>query len=77
MSAVCIAVTDIGIGVAPEDVPHLFERFYRGKQVAQSSIPGIGFGPSIVKEIVEAHGGTVGAKSRTARAALLDCGCRR
>ena len=42
---VCIAVTDTGIGIAPEDMPHLFERFYRGKQVAQSTIPGHGPGP--------------------------------
>lgn len=55
----CISVTDTGIGIAPEDLPHLFERFYRGRQVAQLDIPGVGLGLSIVKEIIEAHGGTV------------------
>ncbi len=59
-----ISVTDTGIGIAPEDVPHLFERFYRGKQVAQSAIPGTGLGLAIVKEIVEAHGGTVEVESQ-------------
>ncbi|MBI5567943.1 MAG: sensor histidine kinase [Chloroflexi bacterium] len=55
----CVQLRDTGLGVAPEDLSHLFERFYRSKQAAQSSIPGTGLGLSIVKEIVEAHGGTV------------------
>ncbi|MBI5565655.1 MAG: GAF domain-containing protein [Chloroflexi bacterium] len=60
---VCVSVTDTGIGIAPEDVPHVFERFYRGQPVAQSNIPGTGLGLAIVKEIVEAHGGTVQVES--------------
>jgi PAS domain S-box-containing protein len=59
-----IDVTDSGIGILPEDVPHLFERFYRGRQVSQSNIPGTGLGLAIVKEIVEAHGGTVEVDSQ-------------
>jgi signal transduction histidine kinase len=55
---VCIAVADTGIGIVPGDVPHIFERFYRGK-VAQVTAPGTGLGLAIVKEIAEAHGGTV------------------
>lgn len=59
----CVQIKDTGLGIAPEDVSHLFERFYRGKQAAQSSIPGTGLGLSIVKEIAEAHGGTVEVES--------------
>jgi signal transduction histidine kinase len=56
---VYIQVIDTGPGITPEDVPHLFERFYRGRHVARSMIPGTGLGLAIVKEIIEAHGGTV------------------
>lgn len=59
-----VDVIDSGIGVPAEDVPHLFERFYRGRQVSQSNIPGTGLGLAIVKEIIEAHGGTVEVDSQ-------------
>jgi len=60
---VCIEVTDTGRGIPADEVPHLFERFYRGRDVAQSTIPGTGLGLSIVKEIIESHGGTVDVQS--------------
>jgi PAS domain S-box-containing protein len=56
---VCLEVQDTGIGIDPEDLPHLFERFYRGRQVRQSKIHGTGLGLAIVKEIVDMHGGCV------------------
>lgn len=56
---VCIDVEDTGIGIEPEDMPHLFERFYRGKQVRQSKIHGTGLGLAIVKEILEMHDGQI------------------
>jgi len=52
-------VQDTGMGIAPEDLPHLFERFYRGQRASQSSVRGTGLGLSIVKEIVDWHGGEV------------------
>ena len=58
-----VTVTDTGIGITPDDLPHVFDRFYRGQQVAQLNIPGTGLGLAIVKEIVEAHGGTVEVES--------------
>lgn len=58
--AVCLEVCDTGIGIAPEDKPHLFDRFYRGQQVASMShTPGSGLGLAIVKEIVDLHQGTI------------------
>lgn len=52
-------VQDTGMGIVPEDLPHLFERFYRGQRASQSSVRGTGLGLSIVKEIVEWHGGEI------------------
>jgi len=60
---VCIEVTDTGLGIPPDELSHVFERFYRGRDVAQSAVPGSGLGLSIVKEIVESHGGTVEVQS--------------
>lgn len=52
-------VRDSGFGIPPEDEPHLFQRFYRGSQHRQGSIPGTGLGLAIVKEIVELHQGQI------------------
>ena len=50
------------LGLASEDMPYLFERFYRGEKSRSRQHGGSGIGLAIVKELVEAHGGTVGAK---------------
>ena len=60
---VCLQVQDTGMGIDPEDVPHLFERFYRGRRATQSDIPGTGLGLAIVKEIVDLHGGRIEVES--------------
>jgi two-component system phosphate regulon sensor histidine kinase PhoR len=59
-----LTVSDTGIGVAPEEVGRLFGRFFRGTQATQRHIPGAGLGLSIVRAIVEAHGGLVTVDSR-------------
>ena len=61
---VCLEVYDTGIGIDPEDVPHLFERFYRGKHADRADIPGSGLGLAIVKEIVDLHTGRIEVESR-------------
>ena len=61
---VCLEVTDTGRGIPADELPHVFERFYRGRAVAQSAIPGTGLGLSIVKEIIESHGGMVEVRSQ-------------
>ena len=58
-----LSVTDRGIGVAPGDLPHIFEPFYRAKEVIDAQIHGNGLGLALVKEIAEAHGGSVKATS--------------
>lgn len=59
-----VRVIDAGVGIAPEDLPHLFERFYRVDTARNRAHGGAGLGLSIVKAIVEAHGGTVSVESR-------------
>jgi signal transduction histidine kinase len=54
-----IAVVDRGLGIAAADLPHIFEPFYRGAEAQSRQIRGNGLGLSIVKGIVEAHGGRV------------------
>lgn len=60
---VCLEVRDTGIGIDAEDQKHLYERFYRGKQVRQSKIHGTGLGLAIVKEIVDLHDGSIQVQS--------------
>ncbi len=62
-SRVCIEVRDTGVGIDKEDLPHIFDRFYRGSNVRQSNIHGTGLGLAIVKEISDLHGGTIEVKS--------------
>jgi PAS domain S-box-containing protein len=64
-------VEDTGIGIDPEDLPHIFERFYRGKQVRQTRISGTGLGLAIVKEIVDLHEGTIEIKSKVNKGSVF------
>lgn len=57
-------VENSGPGIAEEDLPFIFERFYRGEKSRSRGYGGTGIGLAIVKELVEAHGGKVGAESR-------------
>ncbi|QJX00812.1 sensor histidine kinase [Frigoriglobus tundricola] len=58
-----VTVANDGGGVAPEDLPFLFERFFRAEKSRSREHGGVGIGLAIVKELVEAHGGRVGAES--------------
>ncbi|MGW1540051.1 sensor histidine kinase [Streptomyces sp. NPDC002309] len=59
-----LTVRDTGDGIAPSDLPHVFERFWRAEKSRSRSTGGSGLGLSIVRQFVEAHGGTVTAESR-------------
>lgn len=63
-SRLWLKVTDNGLGIEPDDIPYLFDRFYRGKWVSQSAIPGTGLGLAIVKEIVDLHDGQIDVASQ-------------
>jgi signal transduction histidine kinase len=66
---VTLNVNDTGIGIPPEDLPHLFERFHRGRNVSEYA--GNGLGLAIVKAIVSAHGGTVTVQSEPRQGTLV------
>ena len=70
---VVVAVTDTGTGIAPEHLPFVFDRFYKADAArAQEGTPGSGLGLSIVKAIVEAHGGRVTASSPSGSGARFE-----
>ncbi len=64
---VCLSITDTGIGIDEQDLPRLFERFYRGQRARQLRVPGSGLGLGIVKEIVDQHGGALEVSSTVGR----------
>ena len=62
--AVEIKVKDTGIGIPPEDLPHIFERFYRADKSRNRLTGGAGIGLTITKAIIDAHGGSIKVTSR-------------
>jgi heavy metal sensor kinase len=61
-----LEVSDTGVGIAPDDLPHVFERFYQGDKARDREVlsRGVGLGLSICQAIVAAHGGTIEVASR-------------
>ncbi len=63
--AVIIEVADSGIGIPAEDLPRIFERFFRSPSTQHLAVPGTGLGLSITKAIIEEHGGAIAVVSRS------------
>lgn len=60
---IVIVVTDTGSGIGPEDLPRVFERFWRAERSRNRHTGGSGLGLPLVRHLVQAHGGTVSAES--------------
>jgi signal transduction histidine kinase len=60
---VAVSVRDSGSGIAEEDLPHIFDRFYRADRSRSRATGGAGLGLGIVKQLVEAHGGRIEVES--------------
>jgi PAS domain S-box-containing protein len=68
---ITINVSDDGVGISKEDLPHVFERFYRADKSHRSDGNSIGLGLSIVKWVAEAHGGRVGVKKMKGKGSIF------
>jgi heavy metal sensor kinase len=62
-----VTFQDHGPGIPPQDLPHVFERFYRGDRSRTRASGGFGLGLAIAKALVEAYGGTISAESEAGR----------
>jgi signal transduction histidine kinase len=58
-----LAVRDNGIGIGPEDLPRIFDKFFRASQAKSSRIPGTGLGLPLARYLVESHGGRIEVES--------------
>ncbi|HEX2828376.1 MAG TPA: ATP-binding protein [Burkholderiales bacterium] len=66
-----VSVVDHGPGIADEEMPHIFERFYRGSRARADSTRGFGLGLALSQAIVEAHGGRLEAANRVEGGAVF------
>jgi len=61
---IILEVRDKGIGISPDDLDKIFDKFYQGKNALKQTVKGTGLGLTLVKHTVEAHGGRVSVKSK-------------
>ncbi|MGW6056869.1 sensor histidine kinase [Streptomyces sp. NPDC055189] len=71
LDAVVVEVTDTGSGINPEDLPYVFDRFWRADKSRTRATGGSGLGLAIVRQLVEGHGGTVTARSTPGEGAVF------
>jgi hypothetical protein len=66
-----VVVSDTGVGISPEDLPKVFDRFYQGQRTQERTISGTGLGLAITKEIIEGHRGTIVAEGKLGSGAVF------
>lgn len=66
-----VRVSDTGQGIPREDLPHVFERFWRGDKSRARASGGVGLGLAIAKQLILAHGGTIGVESDSGQGATF------
>ncbi|SHH90065.1 Histidine kinase-, DNA gyrase B-, and HSP90-like ATPase [Sporanaerobacter acetigenes DSM 13106] len=68
---IIIHIEDNGIGISKNDLPHIFERYFRSKTSINKQTKGSGLGLSIVKSLVETHNGTINVKSTLGKGTIF------
>lgn len=71
LEKVCISVKDTGIGIPSEEQGKVFERYYRAKSSHSTKAPGMGIGLSVVREIIQLHGGEIFVDSEPGRGSIF------
>jgi two-component system sensor histidine kinase BaeS len=66
-----ISVADTGAGISPDDLPHVFERFWRADKVRSREAGGTGLGLTIARQIAELHGAHLGVQSEIGRGSVF------
>jgi signal transduction histidine kinase len=52
-----VEISDTGVGIPPDELPYVFQRFFRGRHARREAVPGVGLGLHIAQESVAAHNG--------------------
>lgn len=71
MTSLLIEIEDEGIGILPEELNHIFQRFYRGTKAAQKVKEGVGVGLYLTRSIIELQGGTICAKRKQKKGTIF------
>lgn len=69
---VIVQVTDTGVGVPEDEIPHLFTRFYRASNATSGAVPGSGLGLAIAHDIVDRHKGTMDVRSKLGEGTTIE-----
>ena len=70
-SSLYLSVTDTGVGIPPEDLPHIFDRFYQANNLEKAKAGGTGIGLALTKELVKAMNGDISAQSEVGKGTVF------